>query len=103
MTSQDGKNEDSSDWNKKIDEQIVSSGILDQSLLNKLAEAFVYDAATTVTWALKKLTLFESRLAEGLSVQVFDPDTQKLLTIRTIADFVVWKKRHFPAVFDTFK
>lgn len=83
------------DWNKQIDQEIMSHGILDQPLLNKIVEAFAYDSVSTTTWAEKKLALFETRLQNGLNIQVFNTDDNNLQKVATIEEFTSWKKRHF--------
>jgi len=88
-----GENNETREWNRNLDQQILRHGVLDEDLYWRLDEALHYDSATPVNWAEGKLSLFQYRLEAGQKIEVYDPKTKNLQVIENPNDFEAWKSR----------
>jgi len=87
---------DAPTYNQELDAYLSSTGVVDATLYAKLAEAYAYDAASSVGWVEAKLRILAARVKRGDLVTLYEPTTQQATAATSEGAFVVWVKKHFP-------
>lgn len=74
----------------------MSMIILDETDYDSINSAVLYDAASSINFAVARLKEFDSALRSEGSLRVFDPATKSLLLLSSSDEFLEWIRKHFP-------
>jgi hypothetical protein len=89
---------DAAQWNKQLDAQLVSSGVISQELWVRLKEAHGYDAATSIGWVEAKLAVLANRLRAGETVSLYIPASGEPQVCTSVAGLQAWASDQLPGV-----
>ena len=84
-------------WNQELDALLESTGAVNKDLFLQFADAYSYDAASSVGWLEAKLLVLQSRLRDGRSLELYSPSLEGPVAVTSVAAFVQWMTQHFPA------
>lgn len=89
---------DAAQWNKQLDAQLLSSGVVSRELWARLKEAYGYDAATSVSWVESKLAVLAERLMHGQTASLYVPNSGEPQICSSLAELQAWVSDQLPGV-----
>jgi hypothetical protein len=82
------------EYNIELDKYLTRTSILPVKVLHRFYDAYSYEQATSINWAISKLKLIKNRVETGEIICLADSD--EVLSKRT---FGQWVKTHFPLIY----
>ena len=89
---------DVAQWNKQLDAELLSAGVVSKELWVRLREAHGYDAATSVSWVEAKLGVLAKRLRAGETVSLYVPAASEPQICTSVAGLQAWASDQLPGV-----
>jgi len=84
-----------SEYNIKLDEYLRTTPEITEELFVALDEAYGYDAATTISWAISKLRILRTRLINKEEIKLTDKEP-----LKTEEDLKQLVKTRYPSISD---
>jgi hypothetical protein len=89
---------DARQFNQQMDQRLDATGLVDEACFFQLADAYSYDAATSVSWVHAKLRVLAQRLARGEPLELYKPQSARTQRCATIEALQAWVSAHFPGM-----
>jgi hypothetical protein len=89
---------DAIQFNKQLDSELLATGCVTKDLYFRLADAYGYDAVTSVGWVEAKLRVLAKRLATGAPLSLYIPQDGSSIQCTSIGALQSWASALFPGV-----
>jgi hypothetical protein len=87
---------DAQQLNRELDARLSSFGVVDRQIFLQLSDAHGYGAASSVGWVDAKLRVLQTRLRDGLGLELYMPSLKDTSPVTTQEEFTRWVSQHFP-------
>ena len=89
---------DAVQFNKQLDAELLSTGVVSKELWGQLKEAHGYGAATSVSWVEAKLAVLAKRLETGSQVSLYVPAVSDPQICNSVSELRAWASNQLPGV-----